>query len=78
MGTYEYYCAPHRTSGMVGTITVNESGEDPSAGGGGGSGPPAIPDSAKTLGIATMVGMLSTLGLAYFFIRYGGDYEVDE
>jgi len=79
LGEYQYYCAPHQTSGMVGTITVNESGEDPSAGGGGGGGgPPAIPDSAKTLGIATMVGMLSTLGLAYFFMRFGGDYEVDE
>jgi hypothetical protein len=80
MGTYEYYCAPHQTSGMVGSITVNESGEDPDAGGGGGgsSGPPPVPDSAKTLGVATMVGLLSTLGLAYFFMRYGGDYEVDE
>jgi plastocyanin len=78
-GTYEYFCAPHQTSGMVGSITVNESGEDPSAGGGGGGGgPPAIPDSAKTLGVATMVGMFSTLGLAYFFMRFGGDYEVDE
>jgi plastocyanin len=80
MGTYEYNCAPHATSGMVGSITVNESGEDPSAGGGGGgsSGPPPVPDSAKTLGVATMVGLLSTLGLAYFFMKYGGDYEVDE
>jgi plastocyanin len=80
MGTHEYYCAPHLTSGMVGAITVNESGEDPDAGGGSGgsSGPPPVPDSAKTLGVATIVGMLSTLGLAYFFMRYGGDYEVDE
>jgi plastocyanin len=80
MGTYEYYCAPHRSSGMVASIIVNESGEDPSAGEGGasGGGPPPIPGSAKTLGIATMVGMFSTLGLVYFFMRFGGDYEVDE
>lgn len=78
MGEYAYYCAPHQSAGMVGTIIVNESGEAPSSGGGGGSGPPPIPDSAKTLGLATVVGMLSTLGLAYFFMRYGGDYEIDE
>jgi plastocyanin len=78
MGEYEYYCQPHRSAGMVATIVVNESGEAPSSGGGGGGGPPPIPDSAKTLGLATVVGMLSTLGLAYFFMRYGGDYEIDE
>jgi plastocyanin len=78
MGEYSYFCQPHQSAGMVGTVIVNESGEAPSSGGGGGGGPPAIPDSAKTLGIATTVGMASTLGLAYFFMRYGGDYEIDE
>jgi hypothetical protein len=60
---------------MVGEVVVNESGEPPSSGGGeGGGGPPPIPESARTLGIATAFGMLSTLGLAYFFMKYGGDY----
>ena len=27
---------------------------------------------------ATVFGMLSTLGLAYFFMRYGGDYETPD
>ena len=80
LGTYSYFCQPHRSAGMVGEVIVTESGEAPSAGGGGGegSGPPPIPESARTLGIATVFGMLSTLGLAYFFMKYGGDYEDGE
>jgi hypothetical protein len=34
-----------------------------------------VPGSAKTLGVAAMSFMLSTLGLAYVFMKYGGDYE---
>ncbi|WP_435195518.1 plastocyanin/azurin family copper-binding protein [Natronomonas sp. EA1] len=71
-GDYEYYCAPHQSAGMVGTITVSKDAG--SSGGGGGGGPPPVPDSAKTLGIAASIGLASTLGLAYFFMRYGGDY----
>jgi hypothetical protein len=31
-----------------------------------------------TLGVATTVAMLATLGLAFFFLKYGGDYETPE
>ncbi|WP_134672053.1 plastocyanin/azurin family copper-binding protein [Halorussus marinus] len=68
-GDYEYYCTPHRSAGMVGTITVS-----PDAGGGGEAAGPAIPSTAKTLGVATTAAMVFTLGLAYFFLKYGGDY----
>jgi hypothetical protein len=54
---------------MVATITVSED-----AGGNGESAGPAIPSSAKTLGIATTAALVFTLGLAYFFLKYGGDY----
>ncbi|MEF8882939.1 MAG: halocyanin domain-containing protein [Halapricum sp.] len=69
----EYYCLPHRDIGMLGAIAV---GDDiptiqPDTGGGG----PALPDDAKTLGIASGFAMVSTLGLAYFFMKYGGDYD---
>jgi plastocyanin len=70
-GTYDYICEPHEGQGMVGTIQVGGGGGE-----GGGGGPPQIPDSAKTLGIASVIGMLSTLGLAYFFLRFGGGNEV--
>ncbi|WP_158057321.1 plastocyanin/azurin family copper-binding protein [Halorussus halophilus] len=72
-GTFEYFCQPHKTAGMTGSITVSQD-----AGGGGSSGP-AIPSSAKTLGIATTAALVFTLGLAYFFLKYGGDYgEMDQ
>jgi plastocyanin len=71
LGTYEYVCTPHASAGMVGTIEVVESISTPAPA----SGPPEIPDSAKTLGIAATIGMASTLGLAYFLMRFGGDYE---
>jgi plastocyanin len=67
-GSFDYVCDPHEGAGMVGTIEVSEGG------GGGGSSEPVVPGSAKTLGIAAMSFMLSTLGLAYVFMKYGGDY----
>ncbi len=71
-GSYEYYCAPHKPAGMTGSITVGSSG-------GGGPTEPAIPSSAKTLGVATSGALAFTLGLAYFFMKFGGDYgEFDE
>jgi len=71
LGTYEYVCVPHKGAGMVGTIEVVEEISTPAPA----SGPPEIPDSAKTLGIAATIGMGSTLGLAYFLMRFGGDYD---
>jgi len=75
LGEYAYYCAPHQSLGMEGTVIVNEAGQEPGGGGGGG---PSLPDSALTMGVATMAAMVSTLALAFFFIKYGGDYETPE
>jgi plastocyanin len=78
-GTYEYYCAPHKSAGMAGTITVSkDAGGGGGGGGGGGSSVPQVPDSAKSLGIATTLSMVSTLGLAYIFMKYGGDYGAEQ
>jgi plastocyanin len=65
--SFEYVCEPHAGAGMVGSVTVG-------SGGGGGSST-VLPSSAKAIGVAATAAMMSTLGLAYFFIRYGGDYE---
>ncbi|WP_254543737.1 plastocyanin/azurin family copper-binding protein [Halomarina pelagica] len=81
-GTYEwkatggpivtYQCDPHAGQGMLGAIAIGSNVPRAAP-----TGPvkPAVSDGAKTLGIATIIAMVSTLGLAYFFIRYGGDYE---
>jgi len=73
LGEYGYYCDPHESLGMVGTIIVTEN-------------PPEnegyqsiLPESAKTLGVATVGAMSSVLGLTYVFMKYGGDYgELEE
>ena len=73
LGTYEYYCAPHETAGMVASIEVVEEIETEAP-----ANLPEVPDSAKTLGVAATFAMVATLGLAFFFLKYGGDYEIDD
>jgi plastocyanin len=77
VGQYDYFCIPHESAGMVASITVEEGAPvEPTPE----PGPslPEVPDSARTLTIAVLTAMLSTLGLAYFFMKYGGDYDVEE
>ncbi|MGM0592403.1 MAG: plastocyanin/azurin family copper-binding protein [Halobacteriota archaeon] len=67
-GTYDYVCDPHVGVGMTGSIEVAEGA------GGGAEGPAQlVPDAAWTLLVATLAGMVSTLSLVYFFMRYGGE-----
>lgn len=72
-GAYEYFCIPHESAGMVGTIEVGEGG----GGGDRGGELPSVPNSARTLGIATVSALATVLALAYFFLKYGGDYGLD-
>jgi plastocyanin len=73
LGTYEYYCEPHRSAGMVATIEVVEEITTPAP-----AVKPQVPEAALTLGVATAFAMVTTLGLGFFFIKYGGDYGIDE
>jgi plastocyanin len=72
-GTYEYFCIPHEGAGMVGTIQVGETDQGDGAGGSGFAIPP-VPDAARALAVMVTVTLLSVLGLAYVFLKYGGDY----
>jgi len=78
-GITNYQCNPHASLGMLGAVAVGDDVPtvETGGGGGGGGGAPQIPDSAKTLGIATFFAMVSTLSFAFFFIKYGGDYETE-
>jgi plastocyanin len=69
-GVHEYFCVPHEAGGggMVGEIKVAAGG----GGGGEGGGAPSIPDGAKSIGVATTVAMVTTLGLAFTLMKYGG------
>jgi halocyanin-like protein len=79
-GATTYYCQPHQSLGMKGVVVVGALPEEGGSGGdeGGGGGAPQVPSSAKTLGIATVVAMVTTLSLGFFLIKYGGDYETPD
>jgi plastocyanin len=70
-GEYGYFCIPHESVGMVAEVIVEEGGGEAAGGAG---GPPAVPESALSLAIATAVAMVSIVGFAYIFLKYGGDY----
>jgi halocyanin-like protein len=71
-GIYRYFCSPHKGLGMYGAVAV---GEVPRRSVNQATPPPVVDESSRTLGVATFIAMVSTLGLAYFFMKYGGDYE---
>jgi halocyanin-like protein len=74
-GMVDYYCNPHEGLGMKGAIAVGGDVESESiGGGGGGGGGPDVPDVGKSLGLAAGFAMAATLGLAYFFLKYGGSH----
>jgi halocyanin-like protein len=80
-GVTTYYCQPHQSLGMKGVVVVGalpESGGGGGGGGGEGGGAPQVPESAKTLGVATGVAMVGVLSLGFFFLKYGGDYETPD
>lgn len=75
-GTYGYFCIPHESAGMVGTVEVTPGG----GGGGNATGPefPEVPESAKLFTLVLSVFAIGVLGMGYFVMKYGGDYEMDE
>ncbi|MFB6252284.1 MAG: plastocyanin/azurin family copper-binding protein [Halobellus sp.] len=71
LGTYEYYCEPHRTAGMVGTIEVVEN---PNAGGGGGEKELhdfGVPIQAHWVGAATILAIIVTIIFTFYVLKYG-------
>ena len=70
-GITHYHCVPHTATGMHGGIAVGEDIATIEVGGGE-SNAVFVPDAARALGIATFIAMVSTLGLAFVFMKYGG------
>jgi halocyanin-like protein len=72
-GIYNYYCSPHQTAGMLGSVVV---GTDYPTAGGGGATPvdPAhmgVPFQAHFVGIATILAILMSLVFTFFLLKYG-------
>ncbi|NHN58248.1 MULTISPECIES: plastocyanin/azurin family copper-binding protein [Halorussus] len=72
-GTYEYYCQPHETAGMTGTITVQEGGASTGGGGGGEADPEhmGVPFQAHFVGLATLLMIAVSLIYTFFLLKYG-------
>ena len=72
-GEYHYWCEPHKPSGMVADIVVNESGQAPSGGGAQEADPEhmGVPFLAHYVGIATILMMIVSLIYTFFFLKYG-------
>ena len=77
-GITHYHCVPHTSVGMHAGLAVGGDVETESTGGGGGSNAVFVPQGARALGVATFIAMVSTLGLAFVFMKYGGTITQDE
>jgi hypothetical protein len=61
---------------MKGGVAVGEDVETTTIDSEGAGGPSVtIPDEALSLTIATFIAMTTTLGLGFFFMKYGGDHD---
>lgn len=67
-GTHEYFCIPHETVGMLGTIEVQAGGAETAV-----PVTPAVSETARTLITVTAAGLVAVLSLTYFFLKYGGE-----
>ncbi|UPV99497.1 plastocyanin/azurin family copper-binding protein [Halorussus gelatinilyticus] len=71
-GTFEYFCQPHKTAGMTGTITVKESLS--SGGGGQKEANPehmGVPIQAHFVGLAALLMMAVSFVYTFFTLKYG-------
>jgi plastocyanin len=73
-GEYAYYCEPHRSAGMEGTITVSEDAGG--SGGGGGYEPPdpahmGIPVQKHFVGALAFMGIFASLVFTFYLLKYG-------
>ncbi|OYR86796.1 halocyanin [Halorubrum sp. E3] len=76
-GITHYHCVPHTAVGMHAGLAVGGDIETETVGGGG-SDAVFVPQGARALSVATFVAMVSTLGLAFVFMKYGGTITQDD
>nr|WP_238398122.1 plastocyanin/azurin family copper-binding protein [Halorussus salinus] len=73
-GTYEYFCQPHKTAGMVGTITVQEGGGGDGGGGGHQEADPehmGVPIQAHFVGLGALLMIAVSFVYTFFMLKYG-------
>ncbi|MFD1589232.1 halocyanin domain-containing protein [Halorientalis brevis] len=77
-GVYNYYCNPHKASGMLGSIVVGTDYPTKAASSGGGGHQAntdpthmGVPFQAHWVGIATILMMFVSLIFTFFLLKYG-------
>jgi len=77
-GTHEYFCIPHESIGMVGTIEVTPDAPtptpEPAAGGAEVDDNPehwGVPFQAHFVGLATALGVVASLVFTFYALKYG-------
>ena len=76
-GVFNYYCSPHESLNMKGSIVVGQPGADyPTIAAGGGNEPAdpedmGVPFQAHYVGIATVLMMIVSLVFTFFLLKYG-------
>jgi len=71
LGTYEYYCEPHRTAGMVATIEVVEEISVAEAAAEKPLKELGVDIQAHWVGAATFLGIIVTMIFTFYILKYG-------
>ena len=69
LGTYTYYCAPHKSAGMVGTIEVLKNPQ--AAAQQKSLHEYGVPIQAHYVGGATILGIIATIVYTFYILKYG-------
>jgi len=78
VGITHYHCVPHTAVGMHGGLAVGEDIETESTGGGGGSNAVFVRRVRARSASQRSSRWVSTLGLAFVFMKYGGTITQEE
>jgi halocyanin-like protein len=72
-GIYNYYCAPHQSLNMKGSVVVGSDFPTKSAGGVTPLNPEhmGVPFQAHFVGFATLLAMFASLVFTFFLLKYG-------
>ncbi|MFC6724716.1 plastocyanin/azurin family copper-binding protein, partial [Halobium palmae] len=69
LGEYSYYCTPHESAGMVGTVIVTEN---PATGGGEKElHELGVPIQAHWVGLSTILAIIGVLNYTFYMLKYG-------
>ena len=72
-GDHKYWCVPHKSAGMIGTVTVGSSGGSGGGGGGQEEVDPeemGVPFQSHYVGIAAILAMIVSLCYSFFLLKY--------